>query len=62
MSGTMEGVAEHAEDFSQRCPIRDIDFETMEELSNKLPRVKSCGADYIPREYFKDGTVFCRER
>ena len=50
----MEGVAEPAEDSSQRCPIlcREIDFETMEEVSNKLPRGKpeSCCADGIPRE------------
>ena len=29
---------------------REIDFETMEEVSNKLSLGKSCGADGIPRE------------
>ena len=57
----MEGVAEHAKDSSERCPIqcREIDFETMEEVWNNLQRAKSC---YIPREYCKDGTVLFRER
>ena len=41
---------------------REIDFETMEAISNKLPRGKSCGADCIPREYCKDGTALLRER
>ena len=40
---------------------REIDFETMEAISNKLPRGKSCGADCIPREYCKDGTALLRE-
>ena len=41
---------------------REIDFETMEKVSNKLQRGKSCCADGIPREYCKDATVLFRER
>ena len=45
--------------FLLRCRV--IDFETMEEVSNKLPRGKSCCADCIPREYWKDETVLLQE-
>ena len=40
----------------------EIDFETMEEVSNKLPWGKSCCADGIPRKYCKDGTALLLER
>ena len=41
---------------------REIDFKIVEEVSNELPRGKSCSADGIPQEYCKDGTVLFRER
>ena len=40
----------------------EIDFETREEVSNKLQCGKSCSTDSIPQEYCKDGTVLLWEQ
>ena len=45
-----------------RFLCREIDFETMKEVTNKLHLGKSLDAHGIPREYCKDDTVLFRER